>query len=1318
MVKVDMGCDRSMTVRDSMRRWVTRGAPWIVTALFLAPSVLLSLPAPTLASASGPPVSATTPALMVSPAPTDARVTVAPSFHPPAGTHPLGPANPEVPMSVAVGLSVPDPEGLSAYLAAEYTPGTPLYHAFLSPATLAARYGPTAETVQWATSYFAGFGLAVTPEPNGLILLVQGTPSEVGAAFQTSFEEYQDPSGRLFLSHATPATLPAGIPWAGALGLGNVTPIVPAADPAGTEVAVAGPAVGCTVGPTGLSPCEIQTAYALSPLLASGTNGTGETVGIVDAYSGVEPESQLVADFHSFTTEFGLPVGSVHYLYPVPTSQNLNLTTVNPNWGLEEAVDLEWARAAAPGANLDMTFSPNSGAGLYAAIDALVASSAVNTLSLSWGEPDVGVYNSFSTPCTSSCNASTDGSYALLSPVLEFAAAEGISVFSASGDCGASDGTGGLSTNFPASDPYVTGVGGTVLTIYANGTYDTETGWSGNETGSVAPGCTNQGGSGGGFAPFPRPWWQVNRGLPSTPARRGVPDVALDGYTPISTAYGGSYVAVIGTSIGTPIWAGLAAIADQHAGTALGFLDPALYRIANGARYLTDFHEVLSGNNGYPAGPNWNPVTGLGTPIAASLVPDLSVVPTTTSGGPSAFLYASPRFGPAPLNVTFGLVVSGGTGTYPLEGAYFGDGNASDGPGPFTHWFSLPGVYSAVGYAFDSHGNLSVSPPIAIVVGGGTALSVGLMVSNPRPATASPVTFTATASGGVPPYTYSFAFGDGTTLPNASSNVVAHAYGASGGFCAEVVVSDAATPVDGGASPRVAVSVGGASPPDCGNDSVPLTVTPAASGEVRDAPADFPSLFQVSGGSTAPSGVGPSVQYVTNDSYVAACECTILRHPGTYEIRAYANDSENEQATAETNVTVTPPLLGTFAVSRPWGAAPLPVEFSATVQGGYEASASQTHWTFGDGNNAVGASVLETYETPGEYLAVGQVSDAGDGNASEAFLIDVLPPGPLQAVGIVGSIDPAVNVSSGSTVAFTASIVAPSGGMPLTVGWTLGEGQSAFGPGANQSYFGPFPSPAPNTLLGSVSALLPNTVPVDTLPFTLPSFFALEANGFVPKVSALALSSTVSPLRGLTPFTVKAGASVSGPGGGTAAWLWGDGESNDSAPASHTYTTAGEYTVEAQGRDAFGDQAVDSFQMVANGALQILGGPSPSSGAPPVTVTFTALGVGGSGPPYRYRWTFENGTNTTGPSVNVTYRSSGTYSVRVNVSDSSGDHAVRTFTVDVHPPSVLTAADILAAAGAVGAFVAVVRWAAGRRGRPGRPTPSPRPAAEDARRAG
>ena len=160
--------------------------------------------------------------------------------------------------------------------------------------------------------------------------------------------------------------------------------------------------------------------------------------------------------------------------------------------------------------------------------------------------------------------------------------------------------------------------------------------------------------SGGGFSHiFAKPSYQNTLPLNSTAigAMRGVPDVAYQassrtGVLVYDTAPGdatgglvcpsgnpcsaGWYV-VGGTSASSPQWAGLVAIADQIAGHGLGQINPTLYALASGPNYSTYFYDVINGNNqadpavtGFPATPGWDPVTGLGTPNAATLVPALA----------------------------------------------------------------------------------------------------------------------------------------------------------------------------------------------------------------------------------------------------------------------------------------------------------------------------------------------------------------------------------------------------------------------------------------------------------------------------------------------------------------------------------------------------------------------------------------------------------------------------------------------------------------------------------------------------------------------
>ena len=229
----------------------------------------------------------------------------------------------------------------------------------------------------------------------------------------------------------------------------------------------------------------------------------------------------------------------------------------------------------------------------------------------------------------------TSAEVATMNSALQYAAARHVTVVVASGDEGAigeGSSTPAREVILPTSDPLVLAVGGTSLTANpVTGAYISETAWN-------TPGLPPQpGASGGGFSHlFARPAYQD--GVPGIGATRGVPDVAADssGATGMALAFshggGQGYILVGagGTSAGAPFWAGLIALADQEAGHPLGFVNPAIYRIARGPLYHQAFHDITTGNNtvvltstsppvtitGYQAGPGWDPVTGWGSPDA------------------------------------------------------------------------------------------------------------------------------------------------------------------------------------------------------------------------------------------------------------------------------------------------------------------------------------------------------------------------------------------------------------------------------------------------------------------------------------------------------------------------------------------------------------------------------------------------------------------------------------------------------------------------------------------------------------------------------
>lgn len=246
----------------------------------------------------------------------------------------------------------------------------------------------------------------------------------------------------------------------------------------------------------------------------------------------------------------------------------------------------------------------------------------VVAVSMSWGDDE-----------------NTYGNLSFYDSIFTSPSSHGITFLTASGDNGAySAETSSISPEYPATSPNVVAVGGTHLTLSGN-QYGSESGWGhGTQSGySTLPSGDPGGGSGGGISGAEtQPAWQKGR-VTQTGSARAYPDISMDADPATGVAVYDSWDfssstpwdAVGGTSLASPMWAGLIAIADQGRALAgLKSLDgasqtlPKLYSLSS-----SDFHDITSGNNGYAAGPGYDLVTGLGTPIANKLVPDLAGLP-------------------------------------------------------------------------------------------------------------------------------------------------------------------------------------------------------------------------------------------------------------------------------------------------------------------------------------------------------------------------------------------------------------------------------------------------------------------------------------------------------------------------------------------------------------------------------------------------------------------------------------------------------------------------------------------------------------------
>ena len=441
------------------------------------------------------------------------------------------------------------------------------------------------------------------------------------------------------------------------------------------------------------TPAQLLKPYGASGL---GLNGAGQTIAIViDVFP-------LTTDLTKFWNSYG-----INNTTPIPQSLN-NISLIQVVSGSlagpsgEESLDTEWSSSIAPAAKVRVyaTFDladADLDAGYQQVYSDVINHPEYNIhqMSMSYGIAE---------NATSAGQVFTDTQY-----FAELASA-GVTVFASSGDNANSPD--GVCPESPASDPYVTGVGGTSLTLTSGSNINTEVSW--NDSG------------GGTSIFFSRPTWQTGTGVPAG-TTRCVPDVAAPA-DPNEGAYvtlNGAQQVYGGTSWSSPTWAGFCALINQARANAslppIGDLAPKLYAKIG----TNNFHDITSGNNGYAAGTGYDLVTGIGSPNLANLVPTLvAMVPTVATNPTESTLTPG-------QNATF-TVNSSGTGagyTYQWQRMSIGSSswsNLSDTGGTYagsaTSSLTVNGVTTAMsGDEFHcvvttGTGTITTAPPSTLVV--------------------------------------------------------------------------------------------------------------------------------------------------------------------------------------------------------------------------------------------------------------------------------------------------------------------------------------------------------------------------------------------------------------------------------------------------------------------------------------------------------------------------------------------------------------------------------------------------------------------------
>lgn len=865
------------------------------------------------------------------------RVGAAPRY--PRGARTLGALGGSTQIAAVVTLSPRDPSALAAYASSVSEPGSSDYRHYLTVSEFRERFGPSAASVAAVRSALLAQGL--TPGPtsaNGLSIPLTASAANIGHAFSLSFEDVRLRSGRIAYANTAAPQFPASVAGAvqGVVGLNTLTQAQPlglirtrsidwglepglrldAADALTPRVVTGGPQPCSTASDdapadSAYTADQLASAYGFSSLYSSGDLGGGQTVALL------ELERNSTSDISAYQSCYGTDA-TVNYI-----KEDGGATGTRSGSG-EAALDIEDVIGLAPDATIDVYQAPNTNAGLLDDYTAIVESGA-NVVSTSWGE----------------CEAAEAGTDLASSEatLFEEAATQGQSVFAAAGDSGSEDcadqtGSDSLAVDDPASQPYVTGVGGTSLPTL--GPPPTQTVWS--DQCSDGP-C---GGGGGVSTAWPMPSYQLDApsslnvissessgsqcGAAVGSYCREVPDVSADADpgTGYLIYYAGSWGGIGGTSAAAPLWAAFIALVNASsycAGSDVGFANAALYKAA-ATDYAADFDDITSGNNDitqtngglYPAGAGYDMASGLGTPVGSALpqqLCDASTVPTVTVSDPgtqtglvgdgvslqisatdsaSATLTYSASGLPAGLSINRSSGLISGTLTTPSSGTVAVNAtDAEGGSGATTFAWTVTSRSSSTavscapasvtaGAATSCTATVTDTSPGTPVTPGGTVDFTSPASSQGTYSDSGSCTLSPTSTAGTAACTLSYTPAAGT---HGSQSVVAaflgnsaHSASSSPGFTLTVTSAPSSTksPSGGGTSSRVAPS--DATPPTVSGRAAAGHTLTCHAGTWSGSPTSFDYAW--SRNRTAIAGAGASSYTVRTADEGAALRCVVV----------------------------------------------------------------------------------------------------------------------------------------------------------------------------------------------------------------------------------------------------------------------------------------------------------------------------------------------------------------------------------------------------------------------------------------------------------
>ncbi len=363
-----------------------------------------------------------------------------------------------------------------------------------------------------------------------------------------------------------------------------------------------------TSSPTGYTPAKIRAAYNIDDIFFGGGSiagdGTGQTIAIIDAFH----TPTVLSDLTSFSNYFGLPMPPTFTQVAQDGTTNYPADATGPNqgWSYEALLDVQWAHAIAPGANIMLVEAADASlTNLGIAINYARSQPGVSVISLSWGREEYSTEFNYDTHFQATTNHAN------------------VAYVAATGDFGAPG-------SYPAYSPGVMAIGGTNLSVDGSGNYISEKSWNRYDPTAEAP---DGHGSGGGISLYEsQPSWQTGV-VTQSPTKRTTPDVAFDAdpytgvpvYDSFNNAGSAKWNQFGGTSFSAPAWAGIIAIADQGRDLAgLPTLDIPELMTSIYAMPASYFHDITvdfdAAGPAEPPAVGYDLVTGRGTPKADMVV--------------------------------------------------------------------------------------------------------------------------------------------------------------------------------------------------------------------------------------------------------------------------------------------------------------------------------------------------------------------------------------------------------------------------------------------------------------------------------------------------------------------------------------------------------------------------------------------------------------------------------------------------------------------------------------------------------------------------